>query len=107
LLGAGADPNADAALDDGVTALQAAIANHDIGAIIALVTCGANINAQLSPEDGTTPLAFAAASGDVQMTWHLLVLGADSNHPVHQHDRGRTPLQAAAGEGKIETVKYS
>jgi ankyrin repeat protein len=97
LLDAGADANA--AADDGATALMWGARNSQI--VQLLIDSGASVSAR--SKLGRTPLAIAAAhAGNAQAASALLAAGAD----VNAQDNARvTPLTAAASTGDTELLQ--
>ncbi|KAK4149699.1 hypothetical protein C8A00DRAFT_46731 [Chaetomidium leptoderma] len=79
LLDRGADVNAEAGLNCGITALQGAAITGDIKLAELLLLKGADVNALPSFEDGRYAIEGAAEHGRLDMTQVLLNAGAKGN----------------------------
>jgi len=104
LLNSGADINAPAAYEDGLTALQAAAMRGDIQLVTLLIDAGANVNASPGESGGRTALQAAAQNGCLHVCELLLAKGAHINAKPAEFD-GRTALQAAAQGGHEKIVR--
>ncbi|KAH7187151.1 hypothetical protein DER44DRAFT_816595 [Fusarium oxysporum] len=129
LLVAGADVNAAAAANHGLTALQVAAGGGHLEVVEKLLAGGANVNAAAATfARGRTALQAAAGGGHLEVVEKLLAAGADVNaaaaaagedhlevvekllaagadvNPAAGINFGRTALQAAAGGGHLEVV---
>lgn len=100
LLGAGANVNASAAPNEGVTALQAAAINGQMEIFLILLKAGANVNAPGAMEDGRTALEGAAEHGRLDMLQLLLNAGATHDEPSCEKAE-----KLAAGNGHYVVAK--
>ncbi|TGJ78275.1 hypothetical protein E0Z10_g10489, partial [Xylaria hypoxylon] len=103
LIAQGADVNAPAAKYRGMTALQIAASEGDIGTALVLLEHGANINAPPAKQAGLCALDAAACNGRLDMVKLLLSMAA------HSHDRGTTgyagAIRLAVGRGHIAVAE--
>ena len=103
LLEHGADINAPAVDEGGMTALQAAARAGNFGLVQTLLNSGSEINAAASHNGGRTALQAAAENGNVVLAKFLIQAGADVNADASPRS-GRTCLQAAAEHEHVEMV---
>ena len=99
----GADVNAPAADNDGMTALQAAARAGNYKLAQDMLVSGSEVNAAASPCGGRTALQAAAESGSVDLAKILIEVGANVNADASPIN-GRTCLQAAAEKGHKEMI---
>ena len=99
----GADVNAPAANDGGMTALQAAARAGSCKLVQEMLVSGSEINAAAKPIGGRTALQAAAESENVDLAKILIEAGADVNADASPIN-GRTCLQAAAEHKDVEMV---
>lgn len=98
LLARGARP--DAAADDGITPLIAAVSRDNLGAVALLLEAGAPLEA--TDEAGYGALHHAAELGLAPSLGQLLAAGADPNRPAARRE---TPLGRAALSGHADVVE--
>jgi RNA polymerase sigma factor (sigma-70 family) len=107
LIGRGADVNAIAKNELGVTPLHAALFGRKTEAACLLIEHGADVNAKRGghgiPRAGWTPLHYAASFGFGSLVALLVSLGADCSLT---DERGKTPRAVAkeAGEKEVESL---
>ena len=99
----GADVNAPAANDGGMTALQAAARAGSCKVVQEMLVSGSEINAVANPIGGRTALQAAAESGNVELAKILIEAGANVNADASLIN-GRTCLQAAAEHKHVDMV---
>ena len=103
LLEHGADLNAPAVDEGGMTALQAAARADDHELVQILLNSGSEINAAASHSGGRTALQAAAENGNLLLAKFLIDAGANVNADASP-ESGRTCLQAAVELGHVEVV---
>ena len=103
LLRHGADVNASAADERGMTALQVAAGAGNCELVQNLLDSGSKIDAAASPSEGRTALQAAAEHGNVDLAKMLIRAGADVNADPSPKG-GRTCLQAAVEQRHVDMV---
>jgi ankyrin repeat protein len=111
LLEHGADVNAPPLADlcefggKARTALQAAAESGNLELVRCLLDVGADVESRVrSPREEGTALRFAAMIGSISIVTLLIQEGADVNAPAIG-EYGRTPVEEAAEEGRLDTVQ--
>ena len=99
----GANVNAPAADDDGMTALQAAARAGHCKLVQEMLVSGSDINAAACPRGGRTALQAAAEGENVDLAKILIEAGANVNADASPIN-GRTCLQAAVEQRHVEMV---
>ena len=85
------------------TPIELAVERGDRNIVQLLLQEGADVNASTRSSYG--PLQIAAARGYFRLTIDLLEAGADINTaPIQNYHGGRTALEAAAENGRLDTV---
>ncbi|KAK3304799.1 ankyrin repeat-containing domain protein [Chaetomium strumarium] len=87
-------------VDDGYTALRAAVANHQPVVTRLLLEAGADVNAKLA-SDGSGPLHAAVAIGDEELVELLLQYNVDMEM---KDDLGYTPLHKLTSNTPVSLV---
>ena len=100
----GANVNAPAADDDGMTALQAAARAGHCKLVQEMLVSGSDINAAACPRGGRTALQAAAEGENVDLAKILIEAGANVNADASPIN-GRTCLQAAAEGENVDLAK--
>lgn len=95
-----ANAAADAAENDGTTALHWAVHQGDAEIVAALTEAGAAVDAR--NRYGVPPLYLAAENGDAALIEILLQAGADANTALPE---GETALMTAARTGDVESIE--
>src|SRR5207253_2260562 len=85
---------------DGMTPLDYAVEQNDIGSVLALIHAGADVNARSNT--GRTALSWAALHGYIEIARALAQAGADLNVKDAQ---GGTPFTLAFEAGHFEVVQ--
>ena len=96
--------NEKPAVEDGLTALQAACKGSYPHIAQILLSAGADVNAEPADRHGRTALQAAAESGSSVLIALLLHAGADVNAAPAEH-HGMTALQEACRRGHLEIVR--
>ena len=103
LLRHGADVNASAADERGMTALQVAAGAGNCELVQNLMGFGSKVDAAASPSEGRTALQAAAEHGNVDLAKMLIRAGADVNADPSSKG-GRTCLQAAVEQRHVDMI---
>ncbi|KAI9894021.1 MAG: hypothetical protein M1814_004791 [Vezdaea aestivalis] len=101
LLDAGANVNAPASQNCGITALKAAAESNDYELVKILIEAKADVNTPAASHDGCTALRYAAGHGNMKM----LVLLLQANAAVNGETGRSSALAQAAGCGRLDSVQ--
>lgn len=107
LLNAGGDVNENNdVMWFGRTPLQRAVEDGNLAMMDLLLKLGANVDAPAARTGGATALQIAAISGKLGLAKKLIDLGASVNAPGACYEGGRTALEGAAENGRIDMLQF-
>ncbi|KAI1390052.1 uncharacterized protein F4822DRAFT_222470 [Hypoxylon trugodes] len=102
----GADINKPASFDIRRTPLQKAAEVNNLDIVRLLLDKGADVNAPPARFNGATALQFAAINGNLEMATLLLEQGAQLDGAPAEGFLGRSPLEGAAENGRLDMIKF-